>query len=88
MSQSFGTQPKRETTTCPNCEALLLRQVEPAHAPWQALETSGGKSVRHGAFAIAGDTSAILCGGVAGSCLCLDAIALELRPYHVDWATK
>ena len=42
MSQSVGTQPKRETTTCPNCEALLSRQVEPAHAPWQAAETSGG----------------------------------------------
>jgi hypothetical protein len=42
VSQSAGTQPKRETTTCPNCEALLSRQVEPAHAPWQAAETSGG----------------------------------------------
>ena len=41
-SQSPRTQPKRETTTCPNCEALLSRQVEPAHAPWQAAETSGG----------------------------------------------
>jgi len=40
-SQSAGSQPKRETTTCPNCEALLSRQVEPAHAPWQAAETSG-----------------------------------------------
>lgn len=42
VSQSVGEQPKRETTTCPNCEALLMRQVEPAHAPWQAAETSGG----------------------------------------------
>jgi hypothetical protein len=41
-SQSGCTQPKRETTTCPNCEALLSRQVEPAHAPWQAAESSGG----------------------------------------------
>jgi hypothetical protein len=42
VSQSACSQPKRETTTCPNCEALLSRQVEPAHAPWQAAETSGG----------------------------------------------
>jgi hypothetical protein len=33
LSQSVGTAPKRETTTCPSSEALLPRQVEPAHAP-------------------------------------------------------
>jgi endogenous inhibitor of DNA gyrase (YacG/DUF329 family) len=40
-SHTVGKQPKRETTYCPNCGALLTRQVEPAHAPWQAPETSG-----------------------------------------------
>jgi endogenous inhibitor of DNA gyrase (YacG/DUF329 family) len=40
-SHTVGRQPKRETTYCPNCGTLLTRQVEPAHAPWQAPETSG-----------------------------------------------
>jgi len=42
VSQRVATQPERETTSCPKCEALLARQVQPAHAPWQAAETSGG----------------------------------------------
>jgi hypothetical protein len=37
-----GSEPDREMTTCPDCGALLVRQVHPAHAPWQAPETSGG----------------------------------------------
>jgi hypothetical protein len=40
-SHQAGHGEQRETTTCPECGALLTRPVEPPHAAWYAPETSG-----------------------------------------------